>query len=96
VTAATFGPAEDREQAADRMRAITAGLQAAGLDARVHDTRGVQDIAATLHRPGGKDIAVTVDEDGYTGLAYWNDPGATPAKIVAVITAALAAITGPP
>jgi hypothetical protein len=78
------------------MRVIAAGLDAAGLHPRVHETRGVQDITAMLNGAGGRDITVTVDEDGYTGLAYRNDPGATPAQVVAVITRALAVITGPP
>ena len=47
-----------------RMRAIAAGLHAFGLDARVHDTRGVLDITATAYRPGSKDIEVICDEDG--------------------------------
>jgi hypothetical protein len=77
------------------MRAIAAGLQAGGLDARVHDTRGVLDITATLYNAGSKGTDVTVDEDGYVQISYWNDPGATPARIIEVISRALAAITGP-
>jgi hypothetical protein len=88
------GPA-GRAATAVRMRAIAAGLQAAGLDARLHDTRGVLDITATLYNGGGKGTDVTVDEDGYVQICYWNDPGATPAQIIAIISRALAAITGP-
>jgi len=85
----------DPAQTAARMRAIAAALTAAGLDARVHDTRGVLDITASLHRPVHKDIDVTVDEDHYVEIRYWNNPDATPAQVTAVITRALTAITRP-
>jgi len=77
------------------MAAIAAGLQAAGLDARVHETRGVLDVTATLYRPGSKDIEIICDEDHYVQVSYWNDPAATPAQLVAVISRVLAVITGP-
>lgn len=89
------GAADRRAEIAVRMHAIAAGLQAGGLDARVHDTRGVIDITATLFSSGSKGTDVTVDEDGYVEIAYWNDPAAAPADIIAVITRVLAAITGP-
>jgi hypothetical protein len=76
------------------VQAIAAALDAAGLDAHVHDTHGVLDITATLHHPG-KDIVVIVDEDLYVQGSYWNDPGATPAQVTATITRALTAITTP-
>jgi hypothetical protein len=75
------------------MRATVAALAAAGLDATVHSTRGVLDITASLHQPGGRPVEVIVDEDGYAQISYWNAPGAAPAQMVEVITAALAAIT---
>jgi hypothetical protein len=75
-----------------RMGAIATGLVAAGLAARVHNTRGVLDVAATLDWPGGKATEVIADEDGYVEVRYWNDPDATPEQVTAVITAALAAI----
>jgi hypothetical protein len=78
---------------AARMHAITDDLGVAGLDAQVHATRGVLDITASLHQPGGLSTEVIVDEDGYVQISYWNAPGATAAQVVAVITAALAAIT---
>jgi hypothetical protein len=90
------GAADRRARTTLRMHAIAAGLQAGGLDARVHDTRGVLDIRATLYNSGGKGTDVTIDEDGYVTLTYWNDPGATPAQIIGVIGRALAAISGPP
>ena len=79
-------------QIAARMYAIAAGLQAGGLDARVHDTKGVLDVTATFYNPGGKGTDLTVDEDLYVEISYWNDPGATPAQVIAVISRALAAI----
>jgi hypothetical protein len=75
------------------MHATAAALTAAGLDAKVHSTRGVLDITASLHQSAGRSVEVIVDEDGYSEIRYWNAPGATPAQMVAVITAALAAIT---
>jgi hypothetical protein len=90
------GTPDRRAQTLLRMHAIAAGLQAGGLDARVHETRGVFDIRATIYNSGGKGTDVTCDEDGYVTLSYWNDPGATPAQVIDVITSALAAITGPP
>jgi len=85
-----------RAQTVLRMHAIAAGLHAGGLEARVHDTRGVFDIRATLRNDNGRGTEVTVDEDGYVSLSYWNTPDATPAQVITVITRALAAITGPP
>ncbi len=81
-----------RAETIERMRAIAAGLHAVGLDARVHETRGVLDITATAYRPGSKDIEVICDEDGYVQVAWWNDPGATPGQVTAVIMRALTAI----
>jgi hypothetical protein len=76
-----------------RMHATAAALATAGLDAKVHTTRGVLDITASLHQPGGRPVEVIVDEDGYAQISYWNAPGATPAQVAEGITAALAAIT---
>jgi hypothetical protein len=78
---------------AARMRATAAALAAAGLEAKVHATRGVFDITASLRQPAGKPVEVIIDEDGYAEIRYWNAPGATAAQVAAVITAALAAIT---
>ena len=85
-----------RPETVVRMDAIAAGLQARGLQARVHDTHGVLDIRATLSDPAGKGTEVTVDEDGYVSVSYWNDPAATPIEIIEVIGRVLAAITGQP
>jgi hypothetical protein len=59
----------------------------------VNQTQGVLDITASMGQPDGKPIDVTVDEDGYVQVSYWNVPGATPAQVVAVIAAVVAAIT---
>jgi hypothetical protein len=83
-------PGPDTEAA---MQATAAALAGAGLAARVNQTQGVFDITASLGQPGGKSIDVTVDEDGYVQVSYWNAPGATPAQMVAVIAAVVAAIT---
>ncbi len=61
----------------------------AGLTAHLHDTSGVLDITATLHRPGTKDTDVIVDDDGYVEIHYWNHPGAPPDQVTAVIVRAL-------
>ena len=88
------GPAiDDSEEIARRMRAVSANLTAAGLTTHLHVTRAAIDVTATLHRPGRKDAEVTVDEDGYVEIRYWNNPDATPAQITATISRALAAIT---
>jgi hypothetical protein len=93
-TPETPGPGSDGAETAARMHAIAAGLQGGGLDARVYDIRGVLDIRATLYNAGGKGTDVTIDEDGYVTVCYWNDPGATPIQIIEVISRVLAAITG--
>jgi hypothetical protein len=83
-----------RPETVARMHAIAAGLQGRGLEARVYDTHGVLDIRATLSEPAGKGTDVTVDEDGYVSVSYWNDPAAAPARVIEVISHVLAAITG--
>jgi hypothetical protein len=85
--------ARSGDATARRMRAIAAELTAAGLTAQLHDTQGVLDIAAALHRPRCKRVEVIVDEDGYVQISYWNDPAATPSGLVAVINRALTSIT---
>jgi hypothetical protein len=83
----------DAGDTAQRMRAITVGLNAAGLDAHLYETRGVLDITATWHQPGGKDIHAIIDEDHYVEIRYWNDPAATPAQVAAVISRVLTVLT---
>jgi hypothetical protein len=83
-----------RPETVVRMHAIAAGLRGRGLEARVYETHGVLDIRATLSDAAGKGTEVTVDEDGYVSVSYWNDPAATPIEIIEVIGRVLAAITG--
>ena len=90
----TPGPGGDgRDGTAAQMREIAAGLQAAGLTARLHQTAGVLDLTAELDRPGGKATGVIIDEDHYVEIRYWNLPGATPGQVTNVIVRALAAIS---
>jgi hypothetical protein len=91
-TAGQPGAAGDHGEAALRMRAIAAGLRAAGLTARLHRSRAGWDITAVLARSGGRESEVVIDEDGYTEIRYWNPPGATPDQIARVIAGALAVI----
>jgi hypothetical protein len=80
------------QDAAQRIRAVAAELDAAGLTTRVQETRGILDLTASVRRPGGREIEVIVDDDGYLEFRYWTVPAATPAEIAATITRALAAV----
>jgi hypothetical protein len=90
-----MSPRTPGPQAAARMHAIADGLAGAGLDARVHDTRGVLDVTARLGAPGAKPIEVIIDDDGYCQASFWHPPGATPAQVTATITAVIAVLTCP-
>jgi hypothetical protein len=83
-------PGPDIEAA---MQATAEALAGAGLAAKVNQTQGVFDITASTDQPGSRSIDVTVDEDGYVQVSYWNVPGTTPAQVVAGIAAVVAAIT---
>lgn len=93
MTETAGGSCTGDPETAARMRALTAELSAAGLDAQLHRTGGVLDITATLHRRNCKDIHVIVDEDGYIEIRYWSAPGAAPAEVAAVISRVLTVIT---
>ena len=80
---------------AARLHEIAAGLAAVGLATRLHRTRAGTDLTATLYPPGHREIEVILDEDGYTEVRYWADLSTTPTATVAIIIAALAAITPP-
>jgi hypothetical protein len=41
------------------------------------------DLTATVQPPGQREAEIVIDEDGYTELRYWNQPGAGPAQISA-------------
>jgi len=90
-----MSPRTPDPKAAARMSEIAGALAAAGLDVKVHDTRGVMDATASLDDPGGRSVEVIVDDDGYTQVSYWNPPDATPAQVTAVITAVIAVIMAP-
>lgn len=85
---------EEPVPTAERMDAIAAGLSAAGLAALVNQNRGAVDVTATVRPTGHREIEVTVDDDGYTQIVYWNRPEATPEQVTAIITGVLAVITG--
>lgn len=74
-----------------RMRVLADQLSAAGLDTRLHDTRGSLDVTAVTRPAGNREIEAVIDEDNYVELRYWQ-PGATPAQICDVILRALAVI----
>jgi hypothetical protein len=94
VTTRATGPqAETEEQTEQRMRAVAADLQAAGLDTGVHQTRGVLDVRATLRREGRGPVEITYDTDGYVQITYWHAPGATAVQVAATINSVVAMIT---
>jgi len=81
------------DDAAERLWAIAGELSVAGLVVRLHRTRGVLGLTATMRQPGHCETDVSVGEDGYTELRYWADPAAAPAEAAYAITSALAAVT---
>ena len=85
-------PSAPDSASAARLYEIAAGLAAIGLATRLHRTRTVTDLTATLRPPGHRDIEVILDEDGYTELRYWADLSTTPTAAVATVTGALAAL----
>jgi len=85
---------EDEADVRERMDGLAAKLVAQGLHSTVQVVRRECYIAATLHRPGHKNIDLVIDADGYTELRYWADLAASPEQTVSVILRALAAITG--
>jgi hypothetical protein len=96
VTTPATGRTETEQQTETRMRAVAAELAAAGLEAGVHETRGVIDVRASLRREGFGPVEVIFDGDGYVQVTYWHAPGATPAQVGATINGVLGVITGKP
>jgi hypothetical protein len=96
VTVPATGRAETEAETERRMRQVAAELSAIGLAARVYETQGVLDVRATLRRQGHKPLEITFDSDCYVQIAYWHDPGATPAQVAATISQALAVIAPGP
>jgi hypothetical protein len=92
------GPAnpaqEDAEDVLRRMLILTGLLTAAGLTAALKVTRETPDITARLPQPGGRDITIIIDDDGYIEIRFWASPGTTPSQITSTLTRAISAITG--
>jgi hypothetical protein len=80
------------------MRAITGGLAAAGMQARLETGCPARYIVATVPAAGegavAEGIEVTVEDDGYVQLTWWNRPPLTPAGVTATIARVIAALTG--
>jgi hypothetical protein len=93
VTPANRGQ-EDQDEVVRRMLILTGLLTAAGLTAALNVTRGTPDITARVPQPGGRDITVIIDDDGYIELRFWASPGATPSQITTTLTRAISVITG--
>ena len=73
---------------------VLAGLlNAAGLTASLNVKSGIPDVTAWLPQPGGRDITVIVDDDGYIELRFWARPGTTPSHITTMLTRAIRVIT---
>jgi hypothetical protein len=76
------------------MLILTGLLTAAGLTATLSVTREVPDITARLSPPGGRDMTIIIDDDGYIELRFWVSPGTTPSQITTTLTQAISVITG--
>ena len=87
------GPGPDPEERLQRMLVLTGLLSAAGLTASLNVTRDIPDVTAWLPQPGGRDITVIVDDDGYTELRFWARPGTSPSHITTMLTRAIRVIT---
>jgi hypothetical protein len=86
----------DPDEALRRMLILTGLLTAEGLTAALNVTRETPDITARLRQPGGRDITIIIDDDGYIELRYWTSPAATPSEVITTITRAITAIRGLP
>ena len=94
--AADARPGPDPEESLQRMLVLTGLLSAAGLAASLNVTRDIPDVTARLAQPGGRDITVIVDDDGYVELRFWAAPGATPSELTTILTRAITVIAGKP
>jgi hypothetical protein len=75
------------------MLILTGLLTTAGLTAALNVTHDTPDITARLPQPGGRDITIIIDDDGYIELRYWARPDASPSEVTTTITRALAVVT---
>lgn len=82
-------PASEIGDPAAWLRAIGAGLGAAGLAVHLRHTRFGLELVASCHEPGLPETDVVIRADGYTELRYRARCSATPAQITAVIVRAL-------
>jgi hypothetical protein len=82
---------------ADRIRAIAAGLAAAGVAAGTNGNHltGL-DVTATARPPGRARTEIMLDEDGYAEIRWYTNPAAPPADVTAALTRVLAAVTATP
>ena len=85
---------EDPDEVMQRMLILTGLLTAAGLTATLNVTRETPDITARLPQPGGRDITIIIDDDGYIELCFWVSPGTTPSQVTSTLARAISAITG--
>ncbi|MGH3159309.1 MAG: hypothetical protein ACRDNF_22430 [Streptosporangiaceae bacterium] len=82
---------------AARIRAIAAGLAAAGLAATTNGNNltGL-DVTATSQPPGRARAEIMLDEDGYAEILWFTNPAAPAEEVTAVVARILAAITERP
>lgn len=94
----TPAPAADPgpEESLQRMLVITGLLTAAGLTACLNVSRDIPGITAWLPRPGGRDITISLDEDGYVELRFRAGASTTPGQITTTLTRAIGVITALP
>jgi hypothetical protein len=82
---------------AGRIRAIAAGLTAAGVAAGTNGNNltGL-DVTATIRPPGLARTEIMLDEDGYAEIRWYTNPAAPAADVTAALTRVLAAVTATP
>jgi len=86
------GTDPDPEESLQRMLVITGLLTAAGLTACLNVTRDIPDVTAWLPQPGGRDIKIIIDDDGYIEFRFWASPGATPEHVTTLLARAVASL----
>jgi hypothetical protein len=85
-------PDPDPDACLQRMLIITGLLTAAGLTACLNVTRDIPDVTAWLPQPGGRDIKIIIDDDGYVELRFWVSPGTSPERVTTIVTGAIATL----
>jgi len=78
------------------MLVIAGLLTAAGLTAKLNVTRDIPDITARLSQPGGRDIKIIIDDDGYIEVRFWASPGTSPSQITTTLTRMISVVTAGP